>query len=50
MTKATEQEAPQSQLDKFKEAARELETDDYPERFRQRVGKLVNHKPVEKPS
>lgn len=40
---------PQSQLDKFKAAARELETDDDPARFRERVGKLVKHKPVEKP-
>jgi hypothetical protein len=40
---------PQSQLDKFKEAARQLETDDDPERFKERVGKLVRHKPVEKP-
>ena len=39
----------QSQLDKFKEAARELETDDDPERFKERVGKLVKRKPVEKP-
>ena len=37
------------QLDKFKEAARDLETDDDPERFKQRLGKLVKHKPVEKP-
>jgi hypothetical protein len=37
------------QLDKFKEAARELETDDDPQRFRDRLGKLVKHKPVEKP-
>lgn len=35
-----------SQLDKFKQAARELETDDDPDRFRARVGKLVKHKPV----
>lgn len=35
----------QSQADKFKEAARELETDDDPERFRQRLKKLVKHKP-----
>lgn len=40
---------PQTQLDKFKEAARQLETDDDSERFRERVGKLVKHKPVEKP-
>ena len=37
------------QLEKFKEAARQLETDDDPERFKERVGKLVRHKPVEKP-
>lgn len=39
---------PKTQLDKFKEAARDLETDDDPERFRERLGKLVKHKPVEK--
>jgi hypothetical protein len=38
-----------TQIEKFKQAARELETDDDPERFRERVGKLVKHKPVEKP-
>ena len=37
------------QLDKFKLAARELQTDDDPERFKERLGKLVKHKPVEKP-
>ncbi|MHA6718801.1 hypothetical protein ACX40Y_05050 [Sphingomonas sp. RS6] len=36
----------QSQLDKFKEAARELETDDDPERFKDRLAKVVKHKPV----
>lgn len=36
-----------SQLDKFKEAARDLETDDDSERFKERLGKLVKHKPVE---
>ena len=30
-----------TQLDKFKQAARDLGTDDDPERFRERVGKLV---------
>ena len=39
----------QSQLDKFKEAARDLETDDDPERVKERPGKLVKHKRVEKP-
>lgn len=36
-----------AQLDKFKAAARELETDNDPEWFRERLGKLVRHKPVE---
>jgi hypothetical protein len=40
MTKPTE-----SQLDKFKEAARALECDDGA-RFNERVKKLVRHKPV----
>jgi hypothetical protein len=31
------------------DAARQLKTDDDPERFKERVGKLVRHKPVEKP-
>ena len=30
-----------TQLDKIKEAARELGTDDDPERFRERLGKVV---------
>jgi len=37
-----------AQLDKFKAAARELEADDDPDRFKERLGKLVKHKPVEK--
>jgi hypothetical protein len=41
----------ESQLDKFKEAARELECDDDPKLFKDRLGKLVKHKPVpEKPA
>lgn len=36
-------------LDKFREAARELERDYDPERFEERVRKLVKHKQVEKP-
>jgi hypothetical protein len=39
-----------SQIDKFKDAARDLGTDDDPKRFDERLGKLVKHKPVEKPS
>jgi hypothetical protein len=34
-----------SQIDKFKERARELECDDDTERFRERVGKLAVTKP-----
>jgi hypothetical protein len=32
-----------------KDAARALECDDDPDRFRERLGKLVKHKPVETP-
>lgn len=35
-----------SQIDKFKEAARDLETDDDAKRFDERLGKLVKHKQV----
>ena len=41
---------PKTQLDKFREAARALETDDDEARFKERVGKLVKHKPVENKS
>ena len=37
-----------SQSDKFKQAARELETDDDLKRFKERLGELVKHKPVKK--
>ena len=40
---------PQTQLDRFKEAARQLETDDDEARFDERVRKLVRQKPAEKP-
>lgn len=40
---------PKTQSDKFREAARQLETVADPERFKERVGTLVKHKPVEKP-
>jgi hypothetical protein len=36
------------QLDKFKEAARELETNDDPERFKEHLAKVVKHKPVDR--
>jgi len=35
----------ESQLDKFKEAARQLEADDDEERFEERLKKLVKQKP-----
>ena len=38
-----------TQAEKFKEAARKLECDDNEQRFKERLGKLVKHKPVEKP-
>ena len=41
--------APKSQLDKFKEAARDLETDDDEARFDERMRKLVKQKPTERP-
>lgn len=37
-----------SQLDKFKEAARQLETDDDEERFEERLKKVVRQKPDDK--
>lgn len=45
----TTKTSPSNQLDKSKEAARQLGTDGDPERFKERVGKLVKHKPLEKP-
>ena len=36
-----------SQVDKFKAAARDLDCDDDPKRFRERVGKLAVAKPKE---
>lgn len=37
----------ESQLDKFKDAARDLECDDDEKRFQERLGKLVKGKPSE---
>lgn len=39
-------EVPKTPLDKFKEAARELETDDDPQHFKERLAKVVKHKPA----
>ena len=38
-------ETDKSQLERFKEAARELETDDDEARFNEKLGKLINQKP-----
>jgi hypothetical protein len=38
-----------TQLDKFKQAARELETDDDEARFDERMKRLMKQKPAEKP-
>lgn len=43
----TERESNQS--NKFKQAARDVGCDEDGGRFKERVGKLVNHRPVEKP-
>ena len=45
-TKKTLSSSEASQIDKFKEAARELKTDDDPKRFEERLRKLVKPKPV----
>lgn len=37
------------QIDKFKDAARELECDDDDHRFKERLGKLVKRKPNDQP-
>lgn len=39
-----------SQLDKFREAARQLETDDDDERFERRLKQIVKQKPDDKKS
>ncbi len=49
MTTNVQETDSRSQPDKFKQAARELETDDDEARFDERMKKLVKHKPVEKP-
>ena len=42
--------AKQSQIKKFKEAARELETDDSEKRFNERLGKIAKQRPAPKPT
>ena len=48
MTKAT-QEEPKSQIDKFKQAARELECDEDEARWDERLRKVAGHKPKPDP-
>ena len=46
----TESTGLQSQLDKFKQAARELECDDDDQRFKERLNRIAKAKPMpEKP-
>lgn len=45
--KVTAETRAMSQVDKFKAAARDLDCDDDPKRFRERVGKLAVAKPKE---
>lgn len=45
MTKTTSPSKPQ--IDKFREAARQLGTDDDPERFKETVRKMAKAKPAE---
>ena len=42
----TETEGQKSQLDKFKEAARELEADENESRWEDRLKKVAKHKPA----
>ena len=42
-------ESSKSQIDKFRDAARQLGTDDDPERFADRVRKLAKAKPTAEP-
>jgi hypothetical protein len=39
-----------SQIDKFRQAARELETDDNEKRFNEKLGKIAKQKPAPKPT
>ncbi len=41
-------DAKQSQLDRFKEAAREIGTDDDEAKFNEKLGDLVKQKPLDK--
>lgn len=42
-------DAKQSQLDRFREAARELDTDDDEAKFTEKLGQLVKKKPTPAP-
>lgn len=42
-------DVPKSQIEKFKQAARELETDDDEKRFDEKLGKIAKQKPTDPP-
>ena len=44
MERSTNKSVEKAQLDKFKDAARELECDDDEQRFKDRLGKLIGNK------
>jgi hypothetical protein len=44
-TKDTDMAKTKSQIDKFKQAARDLEADDSEKRFNERLGKIAKQKP-----
>jgi hypothetical protein len=49
MPSSSTEKTQKSQLDKFKEAARDLECDDDEQHFKDRLGKLVKQEPRAKP-
>jgi hypothetical protein len=46
---ASQSPKPESQSERFMQAAPALGRHDDPDRFKKRLGKLVRHKPVQKP-
>lgn len=46
----TKTQSDQPQIDKFKQAARELECDDDDKKFKDRLAKLAKSKPATKPA
>ena len=49
MANSRQQSKPQSQIEKFREAAKELEADESEERFDRVVGQIARFKSLDKP-